>query len=148
MENEKKMTEQECIDTLNNIVPVYFENNNEKKSYESLVKKSGEQIKAIMSDLGVSVFKVDKYTVSITSVDKSHMDEDKLLGLVKSEFPDNIKDKIIKTREYIDHEALENAMYKGEINKDLTASMAKCMVEKTEYRLNVRLAKGGKKNDD
>lgn len=145
---EKKMTEQECMDTLNNIVPVYFENNNEKKSYESLVKKSGEQIKEIMSILGVDVFKVGKYTVSITSVDKSKMDEDKLLELVKTNFPKELKEKIIKTREYIDHEALENAMYKGEIEKDITASMAKCVVEKTEYRLNVRLAKGGKKKND
>ena len=147
-EINKNLTADEYTNMLSDIVPVYFENNAEYKAYKSLTEKGSAKIKEIMGLLKSDIAKVGKYTVSITKVDKSKMDEDKLLTLVKAKFPEDLQKTLIATREYIDTDALEDAMYKGKLSEELTAEMAKCMIPKTELRLNVKTAKGGKNEDD
>lgn len=142
------LTKEEYTNMLSDIVPVYFENNSEYKAYKSLVDRDNAKIKDIMGFLGTDVAKVGRYTVSVTKVDKSKMDEGKLLDLVKSEFPEELQKSLIRTVEYVDKDALESAMYNGAVGEKLTAEMGKCMVEKTELRLTIKTAKEGKKNDD
>ena len=103
------------LQELHDIIPVYFANKAESKSYDALAKRDGDKIKALMTELDTDTVKVGKYTASITHVDKSTMDEAKLLELVKADFPEEVRGKIIKTYEYVDKNALEEAMYRGEV---------------------------------
>ena len=143
------MNTKEQIEKLKQIIPDYITNNTECNAIKKLVSKGSTEIKDIMTSLKIDTFdEIDGYTVSITHVDKSYMDMDKLLMFVKSNFPKELQERVIKTREYIDEDALENIMYKNEIDDDTKANMAKCMVEKEELRLNIKKAKEGKENDD
>lgn len=142
----KNLTEQ--IAKLEKLVPQYFANNEEAKNIKKGVTKDGTDIKDILKEIEMDSIDVGDFKVSITHVDKSYMDTDKLLAFVKAEFPKELQERVIKTREYVDDEVLESIMYKDEIDNDTKAKMAKCMVEKEEIRLNVRKIKDGDKNDN
>ena len=139
---------QEQMKTLEKLVPEYVSNNAESKAYGKVATEASKSIKDILKSVNMDTINVGEYKVSITHVDKSYMDTDKLLTFVKSELSDELKNKIIKTREYVDEEALENLMYKNEIDDDTKAKMAKCLVVKEELRLNVRKKKEGAEDDD
>ena len=140
---DKNLTREEYINMLSDFVPVYFKDNKEYNAYKSTVNSENGKIKEIMSIIKQDSIEVDGYIVSITRVDKSQMDNDKLLNLVKTEFPEELQKKLIctKTIEFIDEDALEDIMYKGMISEKLTASMANCMIPKEELRLNVKAKK-------
>ena len=129
--------------TLNKLVPEYVANNEQSKVYKKLVSDGSTEIKNILTSVNMDNISVEGYKVSVTHIDKSYMDTDKLLAFIKAEFPKELQERVIKTREYVDEDVLESIMYKNEIDDKIKADMAKCMVEKEELRLNVRKLKDG-----
>lgn len=142
----KNLTKQ--MEKLEEIVPQYFAHNEESKAIKKDVSKYSTDIKDILKDIQMDSIDVGDFKVSISHVDKSYMDMDKLLAFVKAEFPQELQERVIKTREYVDEDVLESIMYKNEISDETKANMAKCMVEKEELRLNVRKLKEGERDDD
>ena len=138
----KNITEQ--MEKLNKIVPIYVANNTESKNYKKLVSDGSAEIKEILQSIKMDSIEVGEYKVFVTHIDKSYMDTDKLLAFVKERFPQELQERVVKTREYIDEDVLESIMYKNEISDDIKADMAKCMVEKEELRLNVKQIKEDK----
>lgn len=135
----KNITKQ--MKELEKIVPHYFENNEESKNYSKVAKAYGITIKNILTEIKMDTLDVGDFKVSISHIDKSYMDTDKLLAFIKAEFPKELQERVIKTKEYIDEDVLESIMYKNEIDDKIKANMSKCMVEKEELRLNVRKLK-------
>ena len=142
----KNITEQ--LAKLEKIVPQYFATNEESKALKKDVTKGSTDIKDILKAIDMDSVDVGEFRVSLSHIDKSYMDMDKLLAFIKATFPHELQERVIKTKEYVDEDVLESIMYKNEIDDKTKADMAKCMVEKEEIRLNIRKLKEGEKDDN
>lgn len=127
--------------TLAEVIDHYGENKAQMDKYKKLCDTDNSLIKSEMIGSKMESYSTDNYTAKITIVDKSYTDEAKVIGVIHSfNIPNSLG--IIKTKEYIDEDALEAAIYNGEIPKEVMDEIAKCKVEKTEYRLSVKKKKG------
>lgn len=129
------------LDLLTATIDHYGDNKAEFDAYKKLCDSDNKVIKEIMGEAKLDQYSTANYIAKLTAVDKSYFDESKLIGTIHSfNIPDSLG--IIKTREYIDEDALESAIYNGEISKEVMDEIANCKIEKTEYRLNIKKKKG------
>lgn len=115
------------LKTLDSLIPQYAANKREKDSYEKLCAAENAQIKAIMQEYVVQHYEVGGYKATYTIQKRETVDEEMLLEILKR---NGECEGIIKTKEYIDFDALENAIYHNLIPEDILAQMA----EATEVR--------------
>ena len=126
---------------LTEVIDRYGNNKAEMDKYKKLCDVDNTFIKTAMLEDNMENYATDNYTAKITTVDKGYFDEPKVLSVIHSyNIPNSLG--IIKTKEYIDEDALEAAIYNGELSKEVIDKIAECKVEKTEYRLSVRKKKG------
>ena len=119
----------------------YAQNKSEKDKYDKLCKPDNDFIKSTMIEAKYTDFESDYNVAKVTAVDKGYTDEAKLINVIHSfNIPNSLG--IIKTKEYIDEDALESAIYNGEIPQEVMNEIVKCKVEKTEYRLTIKKKKG------
>lgn len=94
------------------------------KDQENALKKSNgimnEEIKKEMKSLGITEFDTDNWTAKITSKTNESFDDEKAIKILKSEVP-KIAEQVIRTKEYIDEDALEKAVYNHEFDVDIIA---------------------------
>ena len=115
----------------------YGINKEELDTYKMICDTENKKIKALMTEDKLKEFGSDNYTAKLTTVDKSYTDEAKVLQVIHSfNIPNSLG--IIKTKEYIDEDALESAIYNNEIPEEVIKAIADCKVEKLEYRLSVK----------
>lgn len=108
---------EEIKETLNEVCDDYYDCNQAYKIAETNKKMYTDAIKKIFADNGINTYTTAsgvKATVSTTN--KVSYNEEKLIEYLKSlGVPD-----IVKTKEYVDMEALESALYHGQVEaKDL-----------------------------
>lgn len=120
------VTKSERLKLLDTLIPQYALNKNEKDSYEKLCDREKAQIKDIMTTLALQHYESEGYKVTCFTQNREKMDEDILLDILHNapgiEF---LKSEIIKTKEYIDFDALEKAIYDGKISEELLLKMDK-----------------------
>lgn len=124
-------------ETLQELVTHYYLNKAEADSYKKIVDNDNAAIKEIMLKENVTEIITDdgiKATCSIA--EKESFVEDALIEKIKSL---GVKG-IIKKKEYVDMEALENAIYHGKLN---AAELATCQEKKQVVTLRVTKAKRG-----
>lgn len=117
---------------LDNIIVDYYDTNNRKTEFTKEAKKLGDEIKSELSRLGVTEFSSGSLTVSTTTSDKSEFNEDFAIEIIRKAFEegkltDEQKSKIIRTKEYIDDDALEAIIYS---NPELGQEVKKAFTEK------------------
>ena len=118
--------------SLEELVPRYYEMKKEMESYKPQVDADNKAIKSIMRDSKISKFEtLGEYTASFNVIDKSYFDETKLLVKLKSLG----RTTAIKTKEYVDMDVVENMLYNGELTPE---DIKDCKVEKYEERLTVK----------
>lgn len=93
--------------TLDDLIPSYALNKSELDSYKKICDTENALIKSQMANLNVDSYSVGGYTAKYIVSQRVSMDEDKLLTVMKKH---HISD-VIKTREYVDMDALENYLY-------------------------------------
>jgi hypothetical protein len=121
---------------LSESIEKYGVNKAEMDTYKKICDAENKKIKELMAETELKTFDSESYTAKITEVDKSYVDEAKLLGVIHSNnIPDSLG--IIKTKEYIDEDALESAIYNGLISDDVMGQISDCKVPKKEIRLNI-----------
>ena len=116
---------------LQELITHYYVNKVEADSYKKIVDKDNAAIKEIMLEEQLSEMTTNdglKATCSIS--EKESFVEDALIDKIKSL---GVKG-IIKKKEYVDMEALENAIYHGELN---AAELASCQEKKQVVTLRV-----------
>lgn len=103
---------------LEELVPVYGEINDFNNSLGAIVKRYNASIKDKMGALNLINFETESYVATLSASEKVAFIEDllilKLREIEKSMGLD--ASKFIKTREYVDMEELERAMYSQELN--------------------------------
>ena len=142
------MTLQEMINAdLSEMVSSYADVKAREKEVKKDVDELNKNIKAAMIEGNISEAHGGGYVATLTEQKREDFDEDKLITLFKKNLDTNPElKKCIKTKEYIDMEALENLIYNAEINISIVTEMRKCKVKKVTQVL--RIKKDTKKKGD
>lgn len=130
------------VSELDKLIPQYAMNKTEADAYKKLCDKENAQIKALMADLDNPVYETGGYKATYSVSTRESMNEDKLLEIAHIY---GISE-IVKTKEYIDFDILEDAIYKGRISEDVLMEMNKAREVKEVVTLRVTKIKE-KKND-
>lgn len=126
---------------LDELIPLYVQNKNELDSYTAICKQENESIKAQMLELGKEVHSVGGYTAKRTVSYRETLNEDRLMAVILKH---GIKD-VIKTKDYVDMDALENYLYHNMMSDTLATDLESCK-SKTEV-VTLRITKDKKKGD-
>lgn len=128
---------------LDKLIPQYIQNKSDMESYKKICDKENAQIKSIMKSFTVTNYEVGKYKATYSISKRETMNEEMLLQIAHSfGIPE-----IVKTKEYIDFDALEKAIYDGKISNDILLEMNKAKEVKEVVTLRVTKKKEGK-NDE
>ena len=121
------------MENLRELVPRYYENKQNLDFYKKQCDAENAEIKRLMAEQNIRDFEVDCFKARYIVQNKESIIEDKMIALLKEKgYTD-----IIKTREYIDMDALENALYHDAIDKDTIVEMDKCREIKEVIQLRV-----------
>ena len=141
----------ELTNKLDNLLPSYYLNKTNSDQLKKELNKQNETIKQIMSDLVLSHYTDSTETFKATRSiqERSSMDEDILLAIIsESDELKSIADScgVIKTKEYIDFDALENAIYKEKLSKEQMLELNKAVSVKEVVTLRVTKVKKKEKD--
>jgi len=127
---------------LEKLIPVYYDNKQNLDFYKKECDAGNAEIKKLMAEQNIKDYEVDGIVAKYVIQNKESMNEEALLKLLKEKGYTNV----IKTKEYVDMDALENALYHDEIDKDTVVEMDKCKEVKEVIQL--RVSKKKVKKDD
>lgn len=120
---------------LEELITHYHLNKVEADSYKKIVDKDNAAIKAIMLEENIpEVITADGLKATCSISYKESFVEDALIAKIKELGVDGV----IKQKEYVDMEALENAIYHGQLN---AAELAPCQEKKEVVTLRVSKVK-------
>lgn len=123
---------------LDELIPQYASNKNEMDAYKKLCDKENAEIKSIMKDLALQKYEAGEYKAIYTISKRETMDEEILLEIAHQfGIPE-----IVKTKEYIDFDALENAIYNGKISPEILTEMDRARSVKEVVTLRISKKKG------
>lgn len=101
------------------------------KDIENKAKKDAsplaEQIKEYALKNGLDKIKSDNWQANISVTPKQDFNELQAIEIIKKNLGGELLASVIKTKEYIDEDALEKAIYNGDIDAKL---LAPCTIEK------------------
>lgn len=123
---DNKTTEEK----LRELIQRYQLNKSEMDSYKNVVDKDNKEIKMIMLESQLSEFIVGDIKATCSVSEREDFIEEALIEKLKEMKVDGV----IKMKEYIDMDALENAIYNGELN---AAELASCQTKKEVVTLRV-----------
>lgn len=104
------------------VVPRYFEHKTEMDFYKKQCDAENAEIKQAMKEQGIKDFEVDGIVAKYIVKNRESMNEEKLIKVLKDAGYDNL----IKTKEYVDMDEVESALYHNAIDTDTIVEMDKC----------------------
>ena len=127
-------------ESLDILIPRYAQNKQELDDYKKICDRENKQIKDSMQALGKTEYPVGDYIAKCSVQQRESMNEDILISLFTS-IPAFVKldDKynIVKTKPYIDFDALKKALYNNELSETLLADLDKAREVKEVVTLRV-----------
>lgn len=126
---------------LKNLIESFGEKNEIVKSLKKETDVLNTQIKDIMSKNANAIVDTEHFTAKYSVVTTESFDEERLISRLK----ELGKSSVIKTVEVVDMEALENAIYNGQI---AGADLADCKVSKSTQKLVVSVRKEKKSGNN
>lgn len=128
------MTQEQAIKQVQELIPVYRHNKNEADSYDKIAKKYNTQIKTIMRENELDEVSVDDVKITLNVQHRQSFIEEALIQKLKELGVTGV----IKQKEYVDMDALEDAIYNGEIN---AAMLASCQSTQEVFTLRLSAVK-------
>lgn len=131
---------------LTELIDDYGSQNDKLKALKKTCDDQNTKIKAAMNELitpdedGTRKAESDDYIAVLSVRDNSVMNEEKLITWLKKK---GLNKGIVKKKDYVDSEALENAIYNHLISEDDVIEMECCKEYKTTSVLNVKKKKKG-----
>lgn len=130
---------------LDNLIPVYGSNKSYVDELKALIEDDNKEIKAICRQLALDKAEVNGWEMTYRVDSKHNIDEDKMLSILKaywSKKNGSMECPFIKTREYIDQEALQDAIFNGEItDQKVLLELKACDTLVPQEKLFVKKAK-------
>lgn len=124
------------MSSLNELIKAYIVTKNDADDLKKVASRQNEEIKQLMSDADYETYETDNgYVARYCVSTRTNIDEDKLLTTLKAlnDLPDNL----IKTKQYVDMDVLENLMYRGDLDDDILDKISKCADEKEVVTLRI-----------
>lgn len=92
----------------------------EGKDKENALKKANEvknkEIKDYMISHKMTTSSSDKYTATLSTTNKETLNEELAIEIIKEHLGGALLNSVIKTKEYIDEDALEKLVYNGDFD--------------------------------
>lgn len=129
---------------LDKLIASYVLNKSEFDSLKKITERDNGRIKDMMLELNLSERQVGDRIVRRVVQERESLNEERLLELVKTKCPQEVQDRLIKTREYIDTDCLEDAIYTGTVSPEFLIDMDTCREVKQVVTLRVSKVKKGK----
>lgn len=101
---------------LKNLIDSYGES---KKEENAIVKRNNErnsQIKQLFLDNDISSFETDSFIATVSETEKQSLNNELALSILKKELGENELTSVVKTKEYIDEDALEKLVFNGQFD--------------------------------
>ena len=129
---------------LNQLVPEFGKRNDALKIEKKELDIISTRIKDIMSMMVDARYTAGGYQAQYIVKNQSHMDEDALLKVLQKyrDLCDSLG--LIKTKEYVDMEALESALYHDKFADEIVDEISSCKVTKEIPSLTVKKVKVAK----
>lgn len=127
---------------LTTLIDKYGDENKEYNDLKKIVEEDKLEIKRIMLEAGSENEEGNNYKVSCKTIVTEDFNLDKLLAKLKSMWKEDSDNPYIKTIEIVDMEAVEQAIYSGEID---AKKLASCKESKSQVRLSVSKLKASDK---
>lgn len=108
------------IKDLERMVSNYYMNKQDLDSYTELCDEENKEIKKVMGELKLDIHEFGDYKVTRTVSKRETINEDVLLDIVRSH-----SIPVIKTKEYVDMDALESLIYNNQVPNDVLLQMDK-----------------------
>jgi hypothetical protein len=128
--------------TLDELIPEYANNKSNLDHYEKVCKLQNADIKKQMEELDEVEHTAGGYTVKRIVSERESMNEERLLEMLKKH---NVPD-VIKTKEYVDMDALEKYLYNTELSDEMAADLNSC--REIKEVVQIRLGKEKKKKEE
>lgn len=125
---------------LEKLIPQYAQDKLLLDTYKKTCDAENAEIKQLMLEENKSTFEADGYIATRTVSTRETINEEMLLQIAHYY---GISE-IVKTKEYIDFEALEDAIYNGKISKDILIEISKAKESKEVVTLRVTKIKAKK----
>lgn len=122
------------VEMLERLIPLYLENKTEMANRKKYVDRYNSEIKQIMTDAGMQTAIVGNTKATCTISERVDFIDEALIAKIKEL---GIKG-IIKKREYVDMNALENAIYNKKIDP---IELADCQTKKQVVTLRISTVK-------
>lgn len=132
------------IEKLDELIPQYAENKEIADRYKKLCDADNSEIKAVMADYALPNYQVGDYTAVRSVSERESFNEELLLEIVRAFDTPGLG--IIKTKEYIDYDALEAAIYNDRLSKDALLSIQRA--KETKFVTTLRVSKKRKKKEN
>ena len=126
--------------SFDDLVSRYILNKQELDSYKKLVETDNTEIKNQMKARNITTYTVNDYIVKYITSQKESINENKLIEVLKQH---NVQ-SVVKTKEYVDFDALESMLYNTEnISDELISDIDSCrnITETVSLRINKKKEK-------
>lgn len=120
--------------SINDKIKSYFEQKKELDKQQRDVLQLSKEIKEYLLSHDLSEYDSDDLTVSISEINKDTIDEENLIPILKESFPN-----VVKLKEYVDMDELENLVYTRQISPDFIQSFI--IHKEPTIRLNIKQRK-------
>ena len=132
---------------LDKLIASYILNKGEFDSLKKITERDNGRIKDMMFELNLSERQVGDKIVKRIVQERESLNEERLLELIKAKCSPEIQARIIKTREYVDTDCLEDVIYGGALSSDFLLDMDTCREVKEVVTLRVSKVKKAKEED-
>ena len=119
---------------INKIIDLYKESKDKENALKKSNTEMGNNIKSYFNTNGLDRVDTDKYTATVTTSTSESLNEELAIEIIKENLGGAMLATVIKTKEYIDEDALEKLVYNGDF--DIT-KLAKAKITKTTSTLRV-----------
>ena len=119
---------------LSKIIDEYKESKDRENALKKVNNELNENIKSYMHEHNMSSADSEKYTATLTKTDKEFLNDDLAIELIKENLEGALLNTVIKTKEYIDEDALEKLVFNGQFD---ISKLERAKIKKTSYTLRV-----------
>ena len=101
---------------LKNLIDSYGESKNEENTIVKRNKERNAQIKQLFLDNDISSFETDSFIATVSETENQSLNNELALCILKEELGENELTSVVKTKEYIDEDALEKLVFNGQFD--------------------------------
>ena len=125
---------------LSKTIDEYKESKDKENSLKKINNELSENIKSYMHEHNMTTVDTDNYTATLSRKDSESLNEDLAIEIIKENLGGALLSSVIKTKEYIDEDALEKLIYNGDFDVN---KLAKAKIVKPTFTLRVTKKKEG-----